>query len=195
MKKVNFLLLGIALMLLSSCATTKVKFDYDKSIDFTKFKTYEYYGWSENSDKILNQFDKDRIEKAFGQEFKKRDMKFVESNGDLVVTLYIVNEKKTETSATTTSMGGAYGGYGYGGYYGYGPGYGWGMGHSTTTYNTYDYNVGTLIIDVYDAKEKRLIWESIGSKTIDENPQTRDESIPKSVEAIMKPYPVQPIKK
>lgn len=196
MKQTTFLFLGIlGMFLLSSCATTKVKFDYDKSIDFTEFKTFEYYGWADNSDEILNQFDKDRIEKSFGKEFKNRGMSFVESNGDLVVTLYIVTEKKTETTATTTSMGGGYGGYGYGGYYGYGPRYGWGTGYSTTTYNKYDYTVGTLIIDVYDAKNKRLIWESIGTKTVDENPQTRDESIPKAVNAIMKPYPVQPIKK
>jgi len=197
MKQTTFLFLGIlGMFLLSSCATTKVKFDYDKSVDFTKFKTFEYYGWADNSDKLLNQFDKDRIEKAFGQEFKDRGMSHVESNGDLVVTLYIVTEQKTETTATTTSMGGAYGGYGYGygGYYGYGPGYGWGMGHTTTTYNNYDYTVGTLIIDVYDAKAKRLVWESIGTKTVGEDPQTRDETIPKAVSAIMKPYPVQPIK-
>lgn len=197
MKQLTFLILGIfGLLLLNSCATTKVKFDYDKSINFSKFKTFEYYGWAENSDQILNQFDKDRIEKAFNNEFKKRDMKLVKSNGDLVVSLYIVTEKKKETTATTTNMGGMYGGYGYGyGYYGYGPSYGWGMGHSTTTYNEHEYTEGTLIIDVFDAKAKRLIWESIGTKTVDENPKTRDESIPKSVAAIMKPYPVQPVKK
>ena len=153
MKK-SILLIGVlGILLLSSCATTKVKFDYDKSVDFTKFKTYEYFGWAENSDKILNQFDKDRIENAFGMEFKKRDMKHVETGGDLIVTLYIVTEKKTQTTATTTSMGG-----GYGGYYGYGPRYGWGTGmsHSTTTYNDYDDVVGTLVIDVYDAKNESI---------------------------------------
>jgi len=193
-QKSIFLIAMLGILLLSSCATTKVKFDYDKSVDFTKFKTYEYFGWAENSDKILNQFDKDRIEKAFGAEFHNRGMKHVKSDGDLIVTLYIVTEKKTETTATTTSMGG---GYGYGGYYGYGPGYGWntGMGHSTTTYNQYDYVVGTLVIDVYDAKNEKLIWESIGTKTVDKDPETRDQNIPKSVAAIMVPYPVKPIKK
>ena len=194
MKQKNIFLWGIlGILLLSSCATTKVKFDYDKSVDFTKYKTFEYYGWAENSDKILNQFDKDRIEKAFGAEFKNRNMKYVESGGDLIVTLHIVTEKKTETTATTTSMDG---GYGYGGYYGHGPRYGWGtgMGYSTTTYNQYDYLVGTLIIDVYDTKEERLIWESIGTKTVDGDPNTRDQTIPKSVAAIMKPYPLAPVK-
>ena len=178
-------------VLVSACSSVKVTTDYDKSVDFSKFKTFEYFGWAQESDKILNRFDKERIENAFGEEFKKRGMQYVKSNGDLIVTLYIVTEQKTQTTAHTTNTGM---GYGYGGYYGYGPGYGWGgMGHSTTTFSDYDYVVGTLVIDVYDAKAKQLIWESVGTKTVDDNPNTRDENIPRAVAAIMKPYPVAPI--
>jgi hypothetical protein len=90
-------------------------------------------------------------------------------------------------------MGGG-GPYGYyGGFYGYGPGWGWGMGHATTTFNTYDYKVGTLVVDVFDAKEKKLIWEGIGQGTINDNLKKRDENIPKAVAEIMKEYPVEPL--
>ena len=136
----------------SACSSVKVTTDMDKSEDFASHKTYEYYGWADNSDQLLNQLDKERIENAFGMELSQRGMTFVESGGDLVVTLYIVTQQKQQTTATTTGMGGA---YGYGGYYGYGPGYGWGGGMSTTTYNTYDYTVGTLVVDIYDAAEKK----------------------------------------
>jgi len=193
MKKYLFIILA-GTILLGGCSSMKVVSDYDKSVDFTQFKTFEYYGWADNSDKILNRFDKERIEQAFGDEFRKRDMNYVESGGDLVVVLYIVTEQKTETTANTTSMG--YGGYG--GYYGYGPGWGWGggyggMGNSTTTYSSYDYTVGTLVIDVYDKANEKLIWESIGTKTVDEDPQTRDDSVPKTIAKIMAPYPVAPV--
>ncbi|MBA7526960.1 hypothetical protein ES705_19132 [subsurface metagenome] len=177
--------------LLSACSGIKVVTDYDKSIDFSQYKTFEYYGWAEESDKILNRFDKERIEESFGEEFKKRELEYVEENGDMVVVLFIVVEEKTQKSASTTQHGG-YGGY-YGGYYGYGPGYGWGPSYSTTTVSEYDYQVGTLVIDVFDAKEQKLIWEGIGTKTVDENPQTRDKNIPRAVAAIMKQFPVQPI--
>ncbi len=192
----NYLpLLFAGLFFLGACSSIQVVSDYDKSVDFTKFKTFEYYGWADNSDKILTPFDKQRIEKAFGEEFKKRGLTYVEEGGDLVVALYIVTENKSETVAHTTNMG--YGGYA--GYYGYGPGWGWGpgfgMGSSTTTYSTYDYTVGTLVVDVFDKTGKKLIWESVGTKTVDENPQTRDESIPKAVAAIMNEYPVPPIEK
>lgn len=190
MKILNLITItGFALLLLNSCSTLKVTSDYDSTVDFTQYKTFEYYGWAEESDKILNDLDKRRIEQAFGNEFAKRGMKLVESGGDLVVTLFIVVEQKTETSAQTTHMGG--GGY-YGRYYGYGPGWGWGPSYSTTTVSEYDYNEGTLVCDVFDKSEQRLIWEGIANKTINENPAKREKTIPISVEAIMKKYPVPP---
>ncbi|MEA1898720.1 MAG: DUF4136 domain-containing protein, partial [Bacteroidota bacterium] len=96
----------------------------------------------------------------------------------------------------TTSMGM----YGYGGYYGYGPRYGWGpgygMGNSTTTYNEYNYTVGTLIIDIYDAKAEQLIWESVGSKTItqDQDSAAKEQNIKKTANQMMYKYPVKPVK-
>ena len=185
----KFLGLAIILMIIASCSTLKVTSDYDKTVDFTKFKTFEYYGWAQESDKLLNQLDKDRIENAFADEFKKRGLTPVESGGDLIVSLFIVVEQKSQTTANTTTMGSGYGGY-YGGFYGYGPGYGWGGGHSTTTVNTYEYEVGTLVCDVFDKASEKLIWEGIGNKTVDDNPATRDKNIPKAVAALMKSYPV-----
>ena len=180
-------------VIMSACSSIKVTTDLDKTVDFTQLKTFEYYGWAAESDKIINQLEKDRIEAAFGDEFKKRGLEYVESGGDMIVVLFIMTENKTQYNATTTGMG--YGGYG--GYYGYGPGWGWGpgmgMSMSTTTVSEYNYTVGTLVIDIYHAGEEKLIWESIGTKTVDDNPQTREKNLPKSIAAIMAPYPVKPI--
>ncbi|RLD62942.1 MAG: DUF4136 domain-containing protein [Bacteroidetes bacterium] len=190
----------LSLLLLSSCASIKVSSDFDKTVNFSKFKTFEYFGWAEDSGKLLNEIEQKRIERAFGKEFIQRGMKYVEKDGDIIVTLYIVTEQKTQTSSTTVGVGyGGYGGYGGdGGDYGYGPGYGWGSGKgmstSTTSYNQTEYLVGTLIIDVYDAKNEKLVWESLGKKTIDENPKSRDQNVAKSVAAIMRPYPIAPLK-
>ena len=196
--KVTIGIILLSVMMFSACNTLKVVVDYDKSVDFSKFTTFEYYGWAEESDEILNPFNKKRIESAFGKEFSKRGMKLVEEGGDLIVTLYIVTKEKTSYSATSTSMG-MYGG-GYGGYYGYGPRYGWGPGHgmgtSYTSYNEYDYIVGTLIIDIYDAKKEQLIWESIGSRTLnqDQTSEAKEQSIKKTANNMMSKYPVKPLK-
>ena len=192
MKKIVIVTFGIlGLFLINACSGIKVISDVDPTVDWSNYSTLEYYGWAEESDKILTRFDKERIENAFGAEFERRGFKLVEDGGDIIVTLFIVVEEKTQTTATTTSMGGGYGGY-YGGYYGYGPGYGWGGGHSTTTFSDYDYAVGTLVCDVFDAEKEVLIWEGIGTKTISDNPDKREKNIPRGVQAIMAKFPVPP---
>ncbi len=194
MSKLKQVLFLSIIFLLGSCSSIEVTSDYDKSIDFSKFTTYSYHGWAKDSDKILNPFDKARIESAFKDEFAKRGLTLVKEDGELVVALFIVTQEKTEQVANTTNMGG-YAGWGYGGYYGYGPGWGWGtpmMGTSVTTISNYNYTVGTLVCDVFDASEKKLIWEGVGKGTVDSNPTNREKSIPKAVSAIMAKYPVKP---
>ena len=201
MKYLNSIWL-LSIIFLGACSSIKVTSDFDKEVDFTKYKTFEYYGWAEESDKILNRFQRERIEAAFGDEFLKRGLKYVEGNGDMVVSLYIVVDKKTSTTAYTNHYG--TGGYGYGGmgwYGGYGMGMGMGMGmggmgmgSSTTTYSENDYLAGTLVVDVFDKAEKKMIWQSVGQKTIEENPKKADRNTPKVAAAIMKPFPIQPIK-
>ncbi len=191
--KLVFKILPVLMMvvILSACSTVKVTTDYDKTVDFSKLKTFEYFGWAAESDKILNDLEKRRIEEAFGNEFRKRGLTYVESGGDMIVTLFVMTEDKTQYNATTTGMG--FGGYG--GYYGYGPGWGWGpgMNMSTTSVNEYNYTVGTLVIDIFDSNDEKLIWESIGTGTVNDNPQKREKNLPKTVAQIMAPYPVKPI--
>jgi hypothetical protein len=195
MKKVLGFLSIIAVVALAGCSSLQTSFDYDKEADFTKYKTFEYYGWAENSDAILTRFDKERIEKAFGDEFRKRGFTFVQDgSADAVVSLFIVVDQKTGVNAYTDHYGGGYGGY-YG--YGYGPGWGWGYGSSTTTYQEYDYLVGTLVVDVFDREEKKLIWQGVGSGTVDDDKasEVREKNIKKTAALIMANYPIPPVKK
>jgi hypothetical protein len=189
----NFLLAIIATITITSCSTIKITSDRDGDVDFSKFSTLSYFGWQEESDKILNQFDKTRIEQAFADEFKNRGVSVVEKEGDIIVSLYIVVDQKTGTTAYTNHYG-AGGPYGYYGGFGYGAGWGWGMGYSTTSYQEYDYKVGTLVCDVFDYKTKKLIWQGVVSGEIDENPKNRERNIPRVVRELMKRYPVKPAK-
>ena len=185
MKKIYLTL--FILPLLAGCSDTTFTADYDKTVDFTKYKSLSYYGWAKDSDKVLNEFDKERIEGAFAMEFMNRGIELKQSGGEIVVSLYIVIDQKTSTTAYTTHMGG--------GGWGYGPGWGWGMGHSQTTYNDYDYFVGTLVCDVFDAESKKLVWQAVVSGEIDSNPKNRERNIPRVVRELMKKYPVKPANK
>jgi len=169
------------------CSSIKITADYDGSAAFESYKTYSYYGWAEGSDKILNDIEKTRIESAFAEEFAKRGMQHVTQNGDVVISLFIVVDQKTGVTAYNNH-------YGMGGY-GYGPGWGWGMGYTTTNYHEYDYYVGALVCDVFDAQSKQLVWQGVASGEINENPKSRERNTPLVIKEIMKKYPVKPIKK
>ena len=182
----NILAVLLCSIVLISCGP-KITVDYDKTVDFTKFKDFHYLGWAKESDKILNDLDKQRIEESFGNEFSRRGVKFVgESEADAAVLLFLVVDQKTSTTAYTTHMGGMGYGYGY-------PGWGWGGGMSTTSYNDYDYYVGTLVIDIYDVETKKLVWQAVSSGTIDENPQKRAANIPKVAKSMMAQFPIKPV--
>jgi hypothetical protein len=79
--------------------------------------------------------------------------------------------------------------------YGYGyPAWGWGGGMSTTRYQEYDYLDGTLVVDVFDAESKKLVWQGVASGTINENTKNREDRINRVAAAIMDQYPVEPAK-
>ncbi|TAJ05443.1 DUF4136 domain-containing protein [Marinilabiliaceae bacterium JC017] len=185
MKTLKPFLLILFSLAIYSCSPLTVVSDYDKTVDFTQYKTYRYYGWDKGSDSVLNRFDKERIEKAFAYEFGKHNLTLVPSDGDLVVTLYVVTKEKKELSGTTVHP------LPFCGYYGYGPGWNWGLDmRFDTHYYEVNYSVGTLMCSVYDVKEEKLIWEGAASKTIDEDPDARARNIPKIVHYLMKKFPV-----
>lgn len=186
MKKKLFLLIVILFFFVGACSTIKVSADLDDSVDFTKYKTYSYLGWSKNSSELLNDLDKKRIESAFNNEFNARGITYVETGGDIEVSLYLVTDKKTATTAYTDYYGGYRG-------YSFGHPWGWGRGFATTAYHQYDYIVGTLVCDVVDYEKKNLVWQGVGSGTVSENSTDRKEKIPAAVSKIMALYPVAPI--
>ena len=166
----------------------KVTGDYEKSTDFSAYKTYMFVGWQDDSDQVMNDFDKKRLRESIKSEMDARQFNFVESDADMAVSLYVVVDQKTSTTAYTNYYGGA--GYGVG-RRGYG---GWGHGSATTSYSENDYLQGTLVLDMYDATSKDLIWQGIATGTITEKPEKRDKKIPKAIAKLMKKFPVDKVK-
>lgn len=189
MKSITFLAIALFVM---SPVFSQVTYDYDKAVDFSKYKTVSFGGWEKGSDKLLNQLDKNRVMATFTSEFEKRGIQVVKSKAAMVVTLYLVIDNKTSTTAYTNFNGGM--GYGMGyrgvGMRGFGPGWGWGMGSATTTYNEDDYQVGTLVVDCYDSGTKKLLWQGVNKGTVNKNQSKHEKTIPKKVVKLMKKYPV-----
>lgn len=184
-------ILFFAAILISTMAFSQVNSDYDKSTDFSVYKTYTFDGWQKDSGQKLNDIDKKNLLDAFKAEFTERGMTLDTVNPDAHFTLYIVLNKKSSTTAYTNYVGGL--GYGFAG--GWGMGYGGvGLGSATTTYSTDDYTEGTLVVDMYGSKDKTLIWQGTSTSVVESNESKRDKTIPKKVDKLMKEYPIQPQK-
>ena len=175
---------AVALMLLlGGCASTpEVRVDFDRSADFTRYKTFGFaspLGTDRGGyQSIVSQY----LKAATQREMEARGMRLEAGAPQLLVNFNAaLNEKLRVTSVP--SMG--YGYYGYrGGMYS-----AWPMYHDGTTVTPY--TEGTLNIDVIDAARKQLVWEGVvtGSVTQAKLDNVQPE-IDAAVAAAFSKYPV-----
>ncbi|MFD1603350.1 DUF4136 domain-containing protein [Flavobacterium artemisiae] len=179
----------LVLTLVYSCSpTVKVTTDYDHSANFSEYRTFAVYDLRAQEGQV-NQLNADRVTKAIRNEMLAKG--FTESsNPDLKVNAVSILKNKTSVSANTDF-------YGYGGMYrpyGY-----WGggamMGGANTTFNTYDYVDGSLVIDIVSTKTQKLLWQGIGNAEIDSKPDNPEEFINSSIKKILEGFPPGAVKK
>lgn len=177
---IPFFVLG----LLFSCSpTVKVTTDYDHAANFGEYKTFAVYDLKAQEGQV-NQLNVDRVTKAIRAEMTAKGFIESSSNPDLKVNAVSILKNKTQVTADTNF-------YGYGGMYrpyGY-----WGggamMGGGSTTFNSYDYVDGSLIIDIVSAKTGKLVWQGIGNAQIDSKPDNPEEFINGSIKKILEGFP------
>ena len=159
----------------------KVSYDYNKSANFASFKTYA----QKDGTKVGQPLIDDRIAAAIDTELAAKGLKKVESDPDVVVVYHVAFDQEKDISTFSSGYGGGYGPYGYGW------GGGWGGGMATTTTQVRDILVGTLVVDMADAKKNQMVWRGMGVKEVNTqaNPEKRDKSINEAVKKIFKNYP------
>jgi Domain of unknown function (DUF4136) len=171
---------AIALLLLPvPVLAQKVTYDFDKSADFATYKTYALKDGTKVGQPLID----DRIVAAIDTELAAKGFKKVDANPDVFVVYHVAFDKQKDISTYSSGYGGGYGAYGWGW------GGGWGGGTSTTQVR--DILIGTLVIDMADAKTGQLAWRGMGVKEVDTQakPDKRDKSISKAVNKIFKNYP------
>ena len=173
------------LIAISSCKPIEVVVDQNKSADFSRYTTYSFLGWQNNSGEILSDSDKESLRDAFTNEFERRGMTRVNSGGDIQISLYITISDKSAVSDYSSHYSSRYGSYNY---YGGSMGY----GYTGNSFKQNPYRVGTLIMDVFDKTSKDQVWQGIASKTVTENLSKRQRTILTNIRALMRDFPVKP---
>ncbi len=169
-----------ALVLVPTLARAQdVTYDFDKGVDFTAYKTYAMKDGTPVGQQLID----DRIVNAIDDAMKAKGFTKATSNPDVFVVYHVAFDKQKDISTFSSGYGGGYGPYGWG--------WGGGWGGGTTSTQVRDILVGTLVIDIADAKKGQLAWRGMGTKEIDTKakPDKRDKSIKKAVDKIFKNYP------
>lgn len=173
--KSRLTIFGLVLALTLGCSSMRVHVDYDRSADLHGYKTFM---WSEPSESSLEDtapLMHTRIKNAIEREVRAGGLEMVSSNPDLYVTYY--TDENEELRLDTTHLG-----------YGFGPSWYWdpywptpGMGMTSSHTTVRSYTRGTLVVDLWDAKQKRLVWRGTAEDIVPENPEKAAAKIDKAV--------------
>jgi hypothetical protein len=171
--------LAISLLVPTLAGAQKVSYDYDKTANFASFKTYAL----KDGTKVGQQLIDDRIVTAIETELATKGLARVEANPDVFVVYHVAFDTQKDISTYSSGYGGGYGPYGWG--------WGGGWAGGTTSTQVRDILVGTLVIDVADAKKSQVAWRGVGVREVDTQakPEKRDKSINSAVKKIFKNYP------
>ena len=155
--------------LLVSCISVRVSSDYDKSIDFAKYKTYAFY--KKGIDELeINDLDKRRIMDAIKNQLENKGMTFSKTP-DIYVNLLITNRDKAQIY-----LGNPY----YFGWYSYPY---WDRSFVE------NYRESSLFIDIIDSEKKQLVWQGKGTRIVPENISEKAKVIDQTIQNIMTRYP------
>ena len=157
----------------------RVSYDYNKTASFAAFKTYAL----KDGTKVGQQLIDDRIVAAIETQLAEKGFTKSETNPDVFVVYHVAFDTQKDISTYSSGYGGGYGPYGWG--------WGGGWAGGTTSTQVRDIVVGTLVIDVADARKSELAWRGMGVREVNTqaNPEKRDKSINDAVKKIFKNYP------
>jgi len=182
----QFVMLVSAAVVLASCASKPtIESDYDHTIDFSQYKTYNFFNPMGIENPSYSSIYGSIFRDAIGKEMASRG--YTQSdNPDLMVN--VSGRLQDKTKVTTTSdpyMGGGYYGYRRGAYGAWG-----GYGYGTTTHVS-NYTEGTVNVDIVDRALKRMVWEGVAVGRVNEkrtNDETR-ENIYSGIQEMFAGYP------
>ncbi len=175
-----------ACLILAACAsqpriTTQLRAD-------TNFDNYQTYAWVTPlaTDKAgYSTIITSHFKAAVQSQMTARGYTFDANNPDLLINFFSNVENRTESySNSSINMG----------YFGYRGGYGYGLGvpFFGGGIETRNYKVGTVSIDVVDAKRKELVWEGALEGTLSTKAmQNPGAAIQSAVGQVFTKFPVQ----
>ncbi len=166
----------VSLSALLGCSSISVSSDYDESTDFNELKTF---AWMKGVNEgkldlgVKNPLVRSRIQNAIAAELEAKGYRQVFGRPDFHVAYHARTQERLDLRSMP--MSGPMRGPRWGGAYA----------------DLYQYEEGTLIIDLVEEKTQHLIWRGVGKGAVDwrGDPDQKTKLINEAVQKILAEFP------
>jgi hypothetical protein len=165
--------MGLALVigLAPSASAQDVKTDYDHAIDFSKYKTFAIqvkttWGTPFAEKRALDEVTKALVAKGWAPATDP-------AKADASVMIHGATQTKHDVNTYYSGGGWRFGG---------------GMANTSVT----EFQVGSMLVDIFDAKTKSLIWRGMGSDELSDKADKNQKKLVNATEKMFKNFPPTP---
>jgi len=172
----KYLITGVAVALLTvGCGyAIKTSTDYDRSVRFSNYHSFFIMKGNSSGNALMDQRAQADVERTLAS---KGWVEVPEGQGQAAVVVHAA----TKTKHTYETLYDGWGGWGWR------RGWGGGFGGATTFVN--DYKVGTLVVDIFDAKTKQAIWHGHASDALSDNASSNAEATRQAIDKMFTNFP------
>ena len=143
----------------------KVNVDSDPSAPFATYKTYSWTPGAPSFTSLTEQ----RIHEGVNAQLQGKGLTPAQKDPNLYVASFVLTRAQPQIIAN-----------------GFGP---WGLGGGFATVETY--LQGTLIVDLYDAATRKMVWRGVATAVASDKPSKNTQKIDKALATMFERYPPQ----
>lgn len=177
-----------ALVLLAGCVGYSVRYDYDPAAPFANLHTFSWYqadaSAQERPDRVNDSIMDRRVRRLVEAELTARGYQRVsEGTPDFLVAYHPVFRDRVVASTIPADP-----------WWGYGWDRPWLYGPPAGFTELEVYREGSLVLDLVDARNHRLIWQAVaeGALTGFRDPQDAEEQLGRTVKKMLERFPPPP---
>lgn len=163
----------IVCFLLCSCGSVNVDYDYDSNLDFSSYKTFNFYDEPESG---LSELDHKRLVRILSEELQKKGLEISE-DPDFLIGIQSEEYERENGSGIGVGVGGT------GGNVGGGISVGIPMRNNKLERD--------IIFDFIDEKGIGVIWQALSTSSFnpDSNPEQREANLRAVVQKVLAKFP------
>ena len=158
----RLLLLLTLFIFTTPVAAQKIKIEFDKSADFSKFKTYSWTRGAPPTNPLINQIIIDGVE----QSLAAKGLTKVNNGGDLLISVAVAIQYDIQVAQQSRGNTGS----------------DLQTGIPTGAGQPFDIRKGSLVIDMENPASKNIVWHGLATDTLRYEPSTDMQKDAKKVE-------------